>query len=61
MPQAVILGSPQSFRTVPDKEVEKKASEAEEMGQERREGVTMMKRRAGLGGVEEGRNQELPE
>lgn len=30
------------------------------MGQDRREGVTMMKRRAGLGGVEEDKNQELP-
>lgn len=30
------------------------------MGQDRREGVTVMKRRAGLGGVEEDRNQELP-
>ena len=30
------------------------------MGQDRREGVTVMKRRAGLGGVEEDRNHELP-
>lgn len=30
------------------------------MGQERSEGMTMMKRRAGPGGVQEDRNQELP-